>query len=384
MYAGCLKNWFLKMKQYIYLLIATILLFILALAQGCNKDKPIPGKERHLKIKVIAKNLEIPWGMAYLPNGDFIFCERNGRINLLKKDASDHDLIMKRSVDVSEGGLLGLALDPDFSSTGYVFIYETTLDTFNQVARLRLQNDVISEDKIILKGIPKSFNHDGGGLAFGPDGYLYVGTGDALQKYHAQDKNSLAGKILRIDKEGSPAPGNPFGNAVWTYGHRNVQGFAWNEQGRMIATEHGPSGAPIEFGWCCHDEINLIEPGKNYGWPYAIGGAETDSLTPAIYNSGNDTWAPSGGTFIKGKEWGAWENNFVLAGLRGERLIRFVLNADASQVIAKYDTLNGEFLRLRNIIQAPDGSLVFSSSNTDRINPQPLPGDDKIYKMYFE
>ena len=359
----------------------SFLLIIIITAFTCRKDLPVSQEShtKHLKIKIFLKNLEIPWGMAFLPNGDFIFCQRDGKINLLKKGAVEQDLIMFRNVQVSEGGLLGLAVDPDFTNTHSVFIYET-VDS-NQVVRLKLYDDVLTEDKIILKGIPKGYNHDGGALRFGPDGYLYLGTGDAQVPNLAQDKNSLAGKILRMDKDGNAAPGNPFNNRVWSYGHRNVQGFDWNQQGKMIATEHGPT---TEFGWCCHDEINLIEPGKNYGWPLAIGGTEQDTLTPALYQSGFDTWAPSGCTFIKGKEWGSWENNFILAGLKGQKLIRFVLNSSVNAVISKHDTLNGQFLRLRNIIQAPDGSLLFSTSNIGTFNPPPLVGDDKIYQMYFE
>ncbi len=362
-----------KPVSLFFLLLLSISLFT------CRKDAAIIGKKLH--IKVFVKNLEIPWGMDFLPNGDFIFSERDGKINLLKKGASTYDMVMFRFVEVSEGGLLGIAADPDFSNTQHIYIYETTTADSNRVVRLKLENDVLTEEKIILKGIPKGFNHDGGALRFGPDGFLYVGTGDALIPNLAQDKSSMAGKILRIDKNGNAAPGNPFNNRVWSYGHRNVQGFDWNKDGKMIATEHGPTS---EFGWCCHDEINLIEPGKNYGWPLALGGTEQDTLTPPLYHSGNDTWAPSGGIFINGPEWTTWENNFVAAGLRGQRLIRFSFDGSTTSVLEKNDTLTGVFGRLRNILQAPDGSIYFTSSNLGSTNPLPLPGDDKIYKLSFE
>lgn len=289
-----------------------LIVFSFLMLVTCQKDPPV--SKKHLKIEVFIKNLGVPWGMAFLPNGDFLFLERDGNINLKKKGATDYNLIMYRQVFASEGGLLGLAIDPDYNNNHYVYIYETNTDTTNQLVRLHMSNDLLTQDKLLIKNIPASNNHDGGGLRFGPDGYLYLGTGDALQPNLAQDKNSLAGKILRLDKDGNPAPGNPFGTYVWTYGHRNVQGFDWNADGKMIETEHGPT---IEFGWCCHDEINLIEPGKNYGWPLKIGGQETDSLTPAIYQTGFETIAPSGCTFIKGKEWGSWENSFMLGALKG-------------------------------------------------------------------
>ncbi len=322
----------------------------------------------------------VPWGMAFLPNGDFLFCERNGNLNLQKKDASDYNLIMYRTVQASEGGLLGIAIDPDFNNNHYVFIYET-VDS-NRVVRLKLENNIITQDKIICHGIPKAYNHDGGALKFGPDGYLYLGTGDATQRWLAQDLNSLAGKILRMDRDGNVPPGNPFGTLVWSYGHRNVQGFDWNSQGKMIATEHGPTG---EFGWFAHDEINLIVPGKNYGWPDVLG--TTDSMgvfTPPVYCTENETWAPSGCTFIKGKQWGSWDGTFILGALKGQKLVRLTLNASGDAIVNRSDTLQGVFLRLRNIIEAPDGSLLFSSSNIGPPTTIPLDGDDKIYKMYVE
>jgi glucose/arabinose dehydrogenase len=369
-----------QMKLFIKIILFT---FIILQIVTCKKDPAITNHDttsKHLKIRVFVKNLENPWGMAFLPNQDFIFCERTGKINLKKNGSEDFNLIMFRNVKIYEGGLLGLTIDPAYSTNHYIYIYETVVEG-NRVVRLKFENDILTQDQIILDSIPAANNHDGGALRFGPDGYLYVGTGDATVPNSAQDKNSLAGKILRIDRNGDAAPGNPFNSRVWTYGHRNVQGFDWNKQGKMVATEHGPT---LEFGWCCHDEINLIEPGKNYGWPIAIGGTETDSLTPAIYQSGFDTWAPSGCTFIKGKEWGSWESNFIVGALKGQRLIRFEMNASADAVINKHDTLNGEFLRLRNIIQAPDGSLLFSTSNLGIATPPPLVGDDKIYQMYFE
>lgn len=349
----------------------------------CKKDPAIAQQKitpKHLKISVFIKNLQNPWGMEFLPNGDFLFLERGGNINLLKTDSADYNLIMFRNVQVSEGGLLGLAIDPDFNNNHLIYIYETIV-AGNQVVRLKFENDVLTQDQVILSGIPAANNHDGGALRFGPDGYLYLGTGDATVPNLAQDKNSLAGKILRFDRNGNPAPGNPFNSLVWTYGHRNVQGFDWNKQGKMIATEHGPTG---ELGLCCHDEINLIEPGKNYGWPIAIGGAESDSLTPAIYQTGFEVWAPSGCTFIKGSEWGSWENDFIFGALKGQSLIHFDISSDGTNAINRQDTLVGTFQRLRNIIQAPDGSLLFSSSNIGTSSPPPLVGDDKIYKISVE
>jgi len=357
---------------------AVLLLFVLLFA--CEKDPQIKTGPKQLRLEVFAKNLQVPWGMGFLPNGDFLFCERDGEINLKKKDAADYDLIMFRAVQPSEGGLLGLAIDPDFSHNHFIFIYETVVG-YNQLVRLKMENGILSQDAILLTGIPAANNHDGGALRFGPDGFLYLGTGDATNPVLAQDTASLAGKILRLDRNGNAAPGNPFNNRIWTYGHRNVQGFDWNANGKMIATEHGPTS---EFGWCCHDELNLIEPGKNYGWPIAMGGTESDSLTPAIYQTGFEVWAPSGCTFIKGAEWGSWEGDFIFGALKAKRLVRFEISSDGTLADNRQDTLIDIFQRLRNIVQAPDGSLLFSSSNVGTASPPPLAGDDKIYRLYWE
>lgn len=354
------------------LLFALLLPFLLV---TCKKDKPLGGKQ--LKLDVFVKNLIIPWGMGFLPNGDFLFVQRGGNIDLLKKGAADYNLIMFRQVKVSEGGLLGMTIDPDFNNNHYVYIYETFNDTTNRVVRLLLNNDQITQDKILLATIPASYNHDGGVLHFGPDGYLYVGTGDALKPFSAQDTLALSGKILRMDRDGNPAPGNPFNSYIWSYGHRNVQGFDWNEAGKMIETEHGPT---TEFGLCCHDEINVIEPGKNYGWPLAIGGTETGTLTPAIYQTGFETIAPSGCTFIHGKEWGNWENTFILGALKAEKLCRFEIGLGGT-FIARHDTLVN-LGRLRNVLQGPDGAIYFSSGNVGY--PSQQTGDDKIYRLHWE
>jgi len=345
---------------------------------SCKKDPPIPSQPP-LNFEVFIKDVELPWGMGFLPGGDFIFLERKGNINLLKKGEPAYITLMRRKVQTinTEGGLLGLAIDPDFNTTHHIFIYETT--DSNRVVRLTFENNFLKEDKVIVGNIPQSPNHDGGALGFGPDGYLYIGTGDASNQMSAQDKNSLAGKILRVDKNGNAPADNPFSNKIWSMGHRNVQGFTWADNGKMLATEHGPTA---EFGLCCHDEINLIEAGKNYGWPLAIAGEEKDSLTLPLIQSGFDTWAPSGCTIVKGKEWAQWRNCLVVATLRGQRLIRFTLNGSNTSVVNAADTFEGSFNRLRNIIQSPDGSLLFSTSNKGYINPL-KESDDKIYRLYI-
>ena len=315
--------------------------------------------------------------MVYLPNGDFLFTGRIGKINLQKTNAT-HTTLMQRPVVTtnSEGGLLSITIDPEFNTNHFIYIYESTTAGTNRVVRLILTDNLITQDKIIIDQIPYAANHDGGALKFGPDNYLYIGTGDVTQSPLAQDKNSLAGKILRVDREGNAAPGNPFNSRIWSYGHRNVQGFTWTPDGNMLATEHGPSG---EFGWCCHDEINLIKPGNNYGWPIALAGTETGTLTPPVLHSGDDTWAPSGCTYLGPNS--IWPNCLVVATLRGQRLLRVYFDNTGHTVISRSDTLKDQFFRIRNIIEAPDGSLLFCTSNVGSIIP-PVNEDDKLFRLY--
>lgn len=354
------------------------IILILIIAFGINSCKKDPAANTGVHIDVVAQNLTIPWGMGFLPNGDFIFCERNGNLNTIKQGETAVQTLLRRTIiPQGEGGLLGLAIDPQFSSNNYIYIYETA-NSSNRVVRLRYIGGTVTEDAIIVANIPYATYHDGGGLAFGPDGYLYIGTGDTGNGANSQDLNTLAGKILRVDRDGNAAPGNPFSSRIWSYGHRNVQGFAWNPQGEMIATEHGPSG---ENGWRAHDEINHIIAGRNYGWPLVYGDMQSDTLEEPIYQSGDDTWAPSGIAYIQGSQWGAWQNTFVVGALKGERLIRFGVNANGTANGMMSDTLKGEYRRLRNVTQAPDGSIYFCSSN---LTNSPLSNDDKIYRMYVE
>lgn len=365
----------------------TLLCLSLYLFMACKKEKitvpditpdPIPATPgtQNIAIDPVAQNLQLPWGLAYLPNKDLLFTQRNGKLSLLKNGETTVKLLMQRQVNInSEGGLLSITLDPDFSTNHYIYLYETIGTSRNRVVRLKFMNDELSGENAIVDNIPYGVNHDGGALKFGPDNYLYIGTGDVTQSSLAQDKGSLAGKILRVDRDGNAAPGNPFNSRIWSYGHRNVQGFTWMPNGKMLATEHGPSG---ENGWCCHDEINLIEPGRNYGWPLAYAGAETGTLTPSLINSGDDTWAPSGCTWLGANA--IWPNCLVVASLRGQRLLRFYLNAGGTAITSQSDTLNGQFNRLRNVIETPQG-LYFCTSNIGSIS-SPIANDDKIYRLY--
>ncbi len=317
---------------------------------------------------IIASNLTIPWEVVFLPDDTILVTERSG--NVVRIDTSTHLVQTIPGVKhVGEGGLLGMALHPDFKKNGWVYLYLTTSGRnglINQVERYKLQNNTLTDRKIIIGNIPGSSNHDGGRIAFGPDNYLYITTGDAENPNAAQDTSTLNGKILRITDEGTIPADNPFGNAVYSYGHRNPQSLAWDNQKRLWETEHGPSGTQTG-----NDEVNLIEKGKNYGWP-VIRGTETHEgmVSPVIESGRSDTWAPAGMAIVG--------NDIYFSGLRGEALYKAHINTDSSLTLTRL--LEGKYGRLRAVTLGPDGNLYISTSNTDgRGNAREE--DDKIIKM---
>ncbi|GGM21573.1 oxidoreductase [Dactylosporangium sucinum] len=303
-------------------------------------------------VEVLASRLEAPWGVAFLPDGSALVTERDSaRIRKVTPGGTVTEV--QRIAEArprGEGGLLGIAVRDD-----WVYVYYTA-ENDNRVARMRLGEP----PQPILTGIPKAGNHNGGRIAFGPDGMLYVGTGDAAQSDRAQDRANLGGKILRVTPEGRPAPGNPFGDSpVWTMGHRNVQGLAWDADGRMYATE---------FGQNRYDELNRIEPGRNYGWPEVEGkGDDARYVEPVATFTTNDA-SPSGLAIAGGRAY--------LACLRGQKVYRLGLDGGDPQVL-----LAGRYGRIRHVAAAPDGSLWVLTSNRDG-RGEPENTDDRILRLH--
>lgn len=319
-------------------------------------------------VSIVAENLSVPWEIVFLPNGDLLVTERPG--SLLRIGEETKLVKMIEGVEhVGEGGLLGLALHPQFETNNYIYLYLTTKENgqfTNQVERYELRRDVLENKMVILDGIAGAQFHDGGRIEFSPDGYLYITTGDAGDTNSAQDPNSLNGKILRVKDNGSVPEDNPFGNEVYSLGHRNPQGIAWDDERKLWSTEHGPSG--LESGY---DELNLITKGANYGWPIVRGSeAKEGFLSPIIQSGSDETWAPAGLISLEG--------SLYFAGLRGETLYEAKLSGNGVERLVSH--FREEFGRLRSVTVGPDGYLYISTSNTDGRGNQNQ-GDDKIIKI---
>jgi glucose/arabinose dehydrogenase len=316
----------------------------------------------------IATGLTTPWGLGFLPDGTALVTERDTGKLLAIAAGSGHAVrtvgTVTGVVPGGEGGLLGLAVDPK-AATPTVYVYYTASGD-NRIARLNLNTGAtkITGQRDILTGIPKASVHNGGRIAIGPDGDLYIGTGDATDSDRAQQLDYLGGKILRITLDGEPAPGNPFRNAplVYSYGHRNVQGLAFDARGRLWASE---------FGQSAYDEQNLIKPGGNYGWPIVEGPSDNPKfVAPYKYWPTSDA-SPSGLAVVG-------ETAFMAA-LRGTRLWLIPLSGSPGATTPKAQ-LTGTYGRLRTVVVAPDGSLWLTTSNTDG-RGDPKPGDDRILQL---
>jgi glucose/arabinose dehydrogenase len=338
------------------------LFFLPTPSQLLQSSQPIPTHTPD--IQFIANNLEIPWEIEFLPNGDYLVTERPGR--LLRIGSNLQVFEISGVEHAGEGGLLGLALDPNFSQNQLLFLYLTTRTDqglSNRVESYFYQDDQLSKNQVVMDNIPGARNHDGGRIKFGPDGYLYITTGDAGNPQSAQDPQSLAGKILRIKPDGTLPSDNPFNNPVYSLGHRNPQGLTWDDQGQLWATEHGRSGLGSGY-----DELNLIQSGNNYGWPTIQGPEEKPSLVSPIIQSGpQDTWAPAGMAYHQG--------SMFFTGLRGQSLYQYKIQAEDLSI-----HLRERYGRLRTISIGPDGYFYLLTSNRDG-RGQPQPDDDKIIKI---
>jgi aldose sugar dehydrogenase len=368
---------------------ACILRFLsVALLAACGlPQEQLAGTPPNLKIEILVRGLDTPWALDFAPDGRIFITERSGRIRTVEGGRLLAEPWMTFEVAaVGEAGLMGLAFDPQFGQNRFVYIAYTY-----RTANGRLQNRLVrlredsttgkgSLDKTLIDNVAGSNNHDGGRVKFGPDGKLYWTTGDAQTTRFAQNLSSPNGKILRLNGDGSIPADNPFPNSyVYSYGHRNSQGLAWQPKtARLYATEHGPSG----FQGCCRDELNYIEPGKNYGWPEIKGDETREGMVSPVINAGtSETWAPTGATFVTR---GPWAGSLLFGGLRGQTLYRVVLDANDPRKVEKFERyLYRQFGRLRDIVEGPDGNLYLLTSNRDG-RGSPKDDDDRVIRLSFK
>lgn len=343
-------------------LIATLAMVGSGAAQA-NADPAVQtGGFDFSRPEVVATGLQIPWGMAFLPDGSALVAERNtARIMQLRPgQAPVHVATVPGVVPAGEAGLLGLAVSPTYAQDGFVYAYFTA-NADNRIVRFRLATPGTQET--VRSGIPKASIHDGGRIAFGPDGMLYAGTGDANNSSNSQNLNSLAGKILRMRPDGTVPPDNPFANSlVYSLGHRNVQGLAWDAAGRMYATE---------FGQNTFDEVNHIVAGGNYGWPTCEGTCNDPRFRNPIVVWTTAEASPSGAAVA-----GNW---LFAAALRGQRLWLVPLNGSGGAG-TPISELQGAYGRLRTVAVGPDGYLWIATSNRDG-RGNPVPADDRVVRF---
>ena len=317
-----------------------------------------------LNVDVLVDGLNNPWEIVFGPDGEIYFTERDGRIWKIGESGEVKVIQTFPKSGSIEGGTLGLALHPEFEKNKKIYVYQTNLelDFFqNKVFSFRVDNNTLTEKQIIIDDIPGAPWHDGGRIKFGPDGKLYITTGDAINPGWSQDLSSLAGKILRINPDGTIPEDNPFDSSpVFSYGHRNPQGIAWSQDGMLVSSEHGPSG---EKG-TGHDEINVILKGKNYGWPKVVGDSFDDSFVNPILHSGQTTWAPSGMVFYDSDKITNLNGKFLVGALRGQHLMVVDVAQDGS-LISEEKMFEGEFGRIRTAQISPDGILYLLTANGD-------------------
>ena len=347
---------------------------------GCSNDKPATkpssatptptttetstAAEPHPKVAtMIASGLNVPWGIVFLANGDALVSQRdNGTVVRITADGKVSTVGAVKGVVASpgggEGGLLGIATAPGDEST--LFAYITTASD-NRVVNMDLTRTSLGTPKTILPGIPTSLHHHGGRLLFDPQGRLYVSTGDAEQRELAQDKGSLAGKIMRIDQDGKAASGNPFGNRTWSYGHRNIEGLSFDSAGRLWASEFGDKSA---------DELNLIKRGGNYGWPNVEGRSDNSSYVDPKVTWPTDDCSPSGLAITR--------STAFLGALQGECVFAVPLDGTSAGRPRAY--FAKEYGRLRSVAVAPDGALWVTTSNTDG-RGDAVKVDDRILRV---
>lgn len=347
------------MKKWIIVVIILVAVLVIAGIISLFSE-PAPSNAPKGEKTTLAQNLDVPWAMDFLPNGTMIFTERTGKVNLLEDNGTVVTVTDINVSQVTESGLLGVAVDPNFTQNKYIYLYYTHDGGVNRISRFLL-NGSLTNETVLLDNIPGGSTHNGGRLKFGPDGKLYATTGEAGNQDLAQNINSTGGKILRMNPDGTVPNDNPFDSYVYSYGHRDPQGLVWSPNGTLYASEHGAT---------MNDEINIITKGGNYGWPIVQGNENQSVYISPIRVYTDFTLAPSGIAF--------YQDKLYVAGLRGSQLRILNLSSDGKTVTGESVLINN-MGRIRDVVEH-DGFLYICTSNRDG-RGLPQSGDDKIIRI---
>ena len=382
-------------KYFVATLFPVVLLFNIACANSSDTDFPVVPASKNVpkfRVETVATNLEVVWSIVFAPDGRMFFTERPGRVRVIENGKLRAvPFFTVPDVELSgESGLMGMTLHPNFAENHFVYLAYAYQDASKnqtvRVARYRETGETLVEQKTIIEAIPASRYHSGTRLKFGADGKLYITTGDATKQSLAQKLDSINGKTLRLNDDGTIPSDNPFVNQkgaraeIWAYGHRNAQGMDFHpETGLMFQTEHGPSiidGVSL-FKRTGGDEVNIVEKGKNYGWAKISHNSKREGMeTPIIEYS--PAVAPASGMFYRGNLFPEFKNNFFFGALKGEAIIRLVL--DGRRIVSQDKLLEKQMGRIREIAEAADGSIYFSTSNRDG-RGDPTKEDDRILRI---
>jgi glucose/arabinose dehydrogenase len=383
-------------KIFKRLLPSVFLVNIVFHSVACGGDFPDIAASKNVpefQVETVASNLEVVWSIVFTADNRMFFTERPGRVRVIEngKLRADSFFVVPDVEPTGENGLMGMTLHPNFAENHFVYLAYAYREASGgdqkvRVRRYRENGTTLIEPKTIIENIPAARYHSGTRLKFGPDGKLYITTGDATNQSEAQKLNTLAGKTLRLNDDGGVPEDNPFVNQknarpeIWTYGHRNAQGMDFQpESGLMFQTEHGPSlidGVSL-FKRTGGDEVNIVERGKNYGWAKISHDMKRDGMeTPIVQYS--PAIAPASGMFYRGAMFPELKNNFLFGALKGESIVRLVL--DNRKIVSQDKLLTKQYGRIREIAEAPDGSIYFSTSNRDG-RGNPAKEDDRILRL---
>lgn len=346
----------------------------------------VPAAEPRLIVESVATGLDTPWSIVFTSPERLLVTERAGRLRVIENGRLQKQPLYTFSEvsETGEEGLMALALHPEYPENRFVYVslaYEAGNELWVKVMRFTDQGNALGNPQTIIDRIPAARYHAGCRIAFGPDGKLYITTGDATDKALAQDLGSLAGKILRLNADGSIPSDNPFGTAVWSYGHRNPQGIAWHpDTGALYSSEHGPS---VFDGPAGGDEVNLIEGGKNYGWPL-VSHERRRTGTEAPLITFTPAEAPASLLIYSGRQQSAWRGDLFFGALRGEGLVRLEIDpSNPGRIVSTEKLAEVALGRIREVMEGPDGAMYFTTSNRDG-RGEPAAEDDRILRLRFE